>query len=248
MMRRELVMEAEFSTDRYFDPETSGIIQLPVTAPSIFELIAAIPTMLAELAPYRQVLAPVPGSFVSDECVYISPTARVEPGVCIIGPAYIGPNVVLRNGAYIRENVIMMDGSLLGHACEAKGSIFLHQAHAPHFSYVGDSILGAGVNLGAGTILSNLPITSQRNPLTGKRNTIKVSIDGNADVDTHLAKLGAVLGDGVQTGCNAVLNPGTIVGPHTWIYPNATVPKGVYAARSIIKHRSRIETVAQRIS
>ena len=180
-----------------------------------------------------------PGAYLSDAPIYIGKGAVVEPGAYIIGPAYIGEGAVVRHGAYVRENVILLAGSVLGHASEAKHSILLPGAHAPHFAYVGDSILGQRVNLGAGTKLSNLTINSEKDPVTGKRPTIKIWV-GDKEYDTGLAKLGAILGDDVQTGCNAVLNPGCLIGPRTLVYANASVRKGYHSADSIIKLRQNL--------
>jgi bifunctional N-acetylglucosamine-1-phosphate-uridyltransferase/glucosamine-1-phosphate-acetyltransferase GlmU-like protein len=139
----------------------------------------------------------------------------------------------------------MLPGSILGHASEAKHSLFLPGAHAPHFNYVGDSILGQGVNLGAGTKLSNLTLVSAKDPLTGKRPTLELIID-NERYDTGLAKLGAVLGDNTQTGCNAVLNPGCIVGKNTLIYANLSLRKGYYPPESVIKLRQQTTITTRR--
>lgn len=194
----------------------------------------------------RQVLGEVmPGAFVSQRAVYISESARVEPGAYIQGPAYIGPGCVVRQGAFIRENVIMFPGSILGHASEAKNSILLPRAHAPHFNYVGDSILGQRVNLGAGTKLSNLTVVSEKDRKTGLRPTIVLEINGER-FDTGLAKLGAIVGDDAQTGCNAVLNPGCLLGPRTLVYANVSLRKGYYEPDVIIKLRQELETVPRR--
>lgn len=133
-----------------------------------------------------------------------------------------------------------MPGAILGHASEAKNSLFLPKSTAPHFSYVGDSILGHRVNLGAGTKLSNLGILSEKDKVTGKRPSIHLTINGT-DYDTGLAKLGAILGDDAQTGCNSVLNPGCLIGRETLVYANASLRKGYYPPRSIIKLRQTIE-------
>lgn len=185
------------------------------------------------------------GAYVSDRAVYIGEGARIEPGAFVLGPAYIGQGVVVRHGAYVRENVIMMPGSVLGHAGEVKHSIFLPRAHAPHFNYVGDSIIGQRANLGAGTRLSNLTLTSVKDPVSGKRPTIELEIDGEI-YDTGLSKLGAILGDDSQTGCNAVLNPGCLVGPNTLIYANLSLRKGLYPANSVVKLRQTIEIAERR--
>ena len=118
----------------------------------------------------------------------------------------------------------------------------LPMTKAREFAYVGDSILGHHVNLGAGTKLSNLGVLSARDPATGRRPTIKLTIDGR-DYDTGLTKFGAILGDGAQTGCNAVLNPGCIVGPGTLVYANASLRKGFHPAHSIIKLRQNLRAM-----
>jgi bifunctional N-acetylglucosamine-1-phosphate-uridyltransferase/glucosamine-1-phosphate-acetyltransferase GlmU-like protein len=145
----------------------------------------------------------------------------------------------------VRENVVLLAGSLLGHASEAKNSLFLPGAHAPHFNYVGDSILGHDVNLGAGTKLSNLAINSRKDPETGRRPTIQLEIAGS-QFDLGLSKLGAILGDGAQTGCNAVLNPGCLVGPRTLVYANVSLRKGYYPPDQIIKLRQQIDVAPLR--
>jgi NDP-sugar pyrophosphorylase family protein len=181
-------------------------------------------------------------AYIGHKPIYIAKGARIEPGACVLGPAYIGPGAVVRQGAYVRDNVILLSGSVLGHASEAKNSIFLPNAHAPHFNYVGDSILGHRVNLGAGTKLSNLTLVSEKDPDTGKRPSLIIKINGT-DYDTGLAKIGAILGDDVQTGCNSVLNPGCLVGPRTLVYANVSLRKGYYPSDSVIKLRQEITTV-----
>ena len=186
------------------------------------------------------------GAFLApDADIFIGPGAVVEPGAYIDGPAYISPGAQVRHGAYVRSNALIGAGSVVGHATEVKNSILLPGAHAPHFNYVGDSILGRHVNLGAGTKLSNLTVVSVKDPITGKRPTLKIVIDGEV-FDTGLAKLGSILGDGVQTGCNSVLNPGVLIGPNTLVYANASLPKGYYPANAIIKLRQTFEYAVRR--
>ena len=183
------------------------------------------------------------GAHIGDRAIYIAANARIEPGAYVMGPAYIGEGVIVRHGALVRQNVVMLADSILGHASEAKQSLFLPQASAPHFNYVGDSILGHRINLGAGTKLSNLTMVSEKDVVTQKRPTIRVEIDGE-EIDTGLAKLGAILGDDAQTGCNSVMNPGCLIGPRTLVYANVSLRKGYYPAHSIIKLRQRSEVVA----
>ena len=185
------------------------------------------------------------GAYLGEGDIVIGPGTVVEPGAYIIGPTIIGADCKIAQGAYIRGNAVIGDGSVVGHTTEVKNSIFLPGAHAPHFNYVGDSILGRGVNLGAGTKLSNLTVVSVKDAATGKRPTIHLTIDGEL-YDTGLAKLGAILGDGVQTGCNSVLNPGVLIGPRTLVYPNLSLPKGYYPGDAIIKLKQMLEVVARK--
>ena len=177
--------------------------------------------------------------------IFIGPGAVVEPSAFIAGPAHIGPDAHVRHGAYIRGNALIGAGAIVGHAPEVKNSVLLPGAFAPHFNYVGDSILGRHVNLGAGTKLSNLTVVSVKDPATGQRPTLKILI-GDELFDTGLAKLGAILGDGAQTGCNSVLNPGVLIGPRSLVYANASLPKGYYPADAIIKLRQTFEYAERR--
>jgi UDP-N-acetylglucosamine diphosphorylase / glucose-1-phosphate thymidylyltransferase / UDP-N-acetylgalactosamine diphosphorylase / glucosamine-1-phosphate N-acetyltransferase / galactosamine-1-phosphate N-acetyltransferase len=231
----------------FFDLSDAIVRQLFADCQYVWEGVARIAPFVAEQVGDRQeILGEVmPGAHLSDRPLYVAPGARIEPGAYLQGPAYIGPGAVVRHGAFVRENVVLLAGSILGHASEAKNSLFLPHAHAPHFNYVGDSILGQRVNLGAGTKLSNLGILSEKDPETGKRPTIILTIDGR-EYDTGLTKLGAILGDGVQTGCNAVLNPGCVVGPDTLIYANASLRKGYHPPHSIIKLRQTIRRIEKR--
>lgn len=171
---------------------------------------------------------------VHPELIYLGEGSVIEPGAYVAGPCIIGRHCEIRHGAYLRGDVILGDHCVVGHASEVKNSIFLNGAHAPHFAYVGDSILGNRVNLGAGTKLSNLALTSLKDPATGQRTTIRLEVNGQM-VDTGLAKMGAIMGDDAQTGCNSVLNPGCVIGPRTLIYANISLRKGYYLPDTIIK-------------
>lgn len=174
--------------------------------------------------------------------VYIGRNTVIEPGAYIKGPTIIGDNCQIRQGAYIRGGVILGNKCIVGHATEVKSAIFLDKAQAPHFAYVGDSILGSSVNLGAGTRLANVPIFSVKDPITLERPSIRFRI-GDTEIDTGLSKLGAILGDQVQTGCNVVTSPGCIVGSGTRIYALVALEKGYYPPDSIIKLRQLTEQV-----
>ena len=149
----------------------------------------------------------------------------VESGALVRGPVFLGDHTEVRQGAYIRGNCLVGKRCVVGHTTEVKHSIFLNDAKAGHFNYIGDSILGGDSNLGAGTKMANLRF------LPG---TVKVrTADGL--VDSGLRKFGAILGDRVQTGCNSVTNPGTVIGPESILMPNTTAQSGYHAPRSVIR-------------
>ncbi len=210
----------------------------------VWQAIGQIGAHVARLAGDGQTILGevMPGAYVSGRPVYVAKGARIEPGAYLHGPAYIGPGAVVGHGAYVRENVILLAGAILGHASEAKNALFLPGARAPHFNYVGDSILGHRVNLGAGTKLSNLTVVSAKDPETGKRPSIQLVI-GDQTYDTGLAKFGAILGDDAQTGCNSVLNPGCLVGPRSLVYPNLSLRKGYHPPDSILKLRQNARRI-----
>lgn len=156
--------------------------------------------------------------------VHVEEGAIVEPHVHLIGPCFIESKATIRSHAYVREYTWMMTESLLGHASESKHSLFLPGAKAPHFNYVGDSILGSNVNLGAGAKLSNLRNDGQH---------IGIWLD-DVRRETGLRKFGAILGDNAQLGCNAVTNPGTVLGKSSMVHPNTTV-SGYHAADSVVR-------------
>jgi NDP-sugar pyrophosphorylase family protein len=174
------------------------------------------------------------GSPVIGEQVFIGRDTVIEPGVYIKGPAWIGPNCQIRHGAYLRENVIVGAGSVVGNSCEIKNSFLFNGCQVPHFNYVGDSILGAKAHLAAGVIVSNLK-------LTGDNIVLRL---GNAVIDTGLRKFGAIIGDGAEVGCNAVINPGSILGRRSLIYPGVAW-RGVLPANSIAK---TADSVRERLS
>ncbi|MDY6826074.1 MAG: glucose-1-phosphate thymidylyltransferase [Bacillota bacterium] len=165
------------------------------------------------------------GAFLMDESIYIGRGTVVEPGALIKGPAFVGDHTEIRQGAYIRGRVIVGDSCVVGHATEMKSSLMLGESKAGHFAYIGDSILGR-VNLGAGTKLANLKMTDT---------PVVLNIDGKT-YKTGLRKFGAVLADGVETGCNSVTSPGTLLGKGCLLYPNGTA-RGYYPPGMIIKIR-----------
>jgi len=161
---------------------------------------------------------------------------RIQPGAFVEGPIWIGSNVLIRTGAYLRGGNWIGDDCIVGANTEVKRAVLLPGARAPHLNYVGDSILGSGVNLGAGTVLSNFRHDGQQ---------IAIPV-GETRLATGRRKLGAILGDGVLTGCNCVLHPGVVLGRDSQIYPGVQLRAGVYPAGSLVKLRQELEFVQLR--
>ena len=167
--------------------------------------------------------------------VFVGAGTIVEQGAVLKGPAWIGENCHIRSGCYVRENVIVGDGVVMGNSCEFKNSILFDEAQVPHFNYVGDSILGFRAHLGAGVILSNVKLDHREITVTGPEGTIP----------TGLTKFGAVVGDRTEIGCNAVINPGSVLGRDCIVYPGA-VFRGVLPHTSIVKIRQQLQVLPRR--
>lgn len=161
--------------------------------------------------------------------VWVGEGTKVADTARFYGPAIFGENCEIRPGAFIRGNVLAGDGVVLGNSSEVKQSILFSNVQLPHFNYVGDSILGQGVHLGAGAIVSNFKSTKE---------PVKVWL-GEMVIETGLRKLGVILGDGVEVGCNAVLNPGTLIGAQSIIYPLSSV-RGYLPPRVIYKGKDEV--------
>ncbi|MEI8366551.1 MAG: UDP-N-acetylglucosamine diphosphorylase [Parachlamydiaceae bacterium] len=180
----------------------------------VWEVLAEIETFLN-----KQKLGTIegqvlPGAFLVDpHLISIGQGTIVEPGAYIKGPCLIGKNCSIRHGAYIRGNLITGDNCVIGHDSEIKNSLFLDGAHAPHFAYVGDSVLGNRVNLGAGTVCANLRFD---------RKNVVVHYLGQT-IETGRHKFGAIFGDDSQTGCNSVTNPGTIFDKNVYCLPTTNI-------------------------
>jgi NDP-sugar pyrophosphorylase family protein len=196
---------------------------------------------LARIAPYlaahlhRELHNHCHGTAYIGDDVFIGEGTLLEDGVMIKGPAMIGKNCQIRHNAYIRENVIIGDNCVIGNSSEVKNSILFHHAQAPHFNYVGDSILGHKAHLGAGVKLSNFKVFP---------GNITVEADGKT-LDTGLRKFGALLGDGSEIGCNAVLSPGSIIGRGSIVYPNVTW-RGALPDNRIVKNKASQEIITRR--
>lgn len=167
---------------------------------------------------------PPAGFTTYKEGVIIGKDVTIEEGATIMPPTVICDGATIRQGAYIRGNAFIGEGAVVGHCTEVKNSILMNNAQAPHFNYVGDSILGNRAHIGAGVILSNL-----------KADKSAIIIRGETSLSTGMRKLGAILGDGAEVGCSAVLNPGSVIGTDSTVYPlvswRGVLPDG-YIAKS----------------
>ncbi len=158
------------------------------------------------------------------EDIWIAKSAKVAESASITGPAIIGKDTEIRHCAFIRGNAIVGEGAVVGNSTELKNVILFNEVQVPHYNYVGDSILGYRAHMGAGSITSN--VKSDRTLVTIRNSDNKIS--------TNLKKVGALIGDNVEVGCNAVLNPGTIIGRDSAIYPLSMV-RGCVPENSIYK-------------
>lgn len=158
------------------------------------------------------------------ENVWVHKTARVFPSAYLGAPCIIGPETEVRHCAFIRGSALVGAGCVVGNSVELKNVILFDGVQTPHYNYVGDSILGYKSHMGAGSITSNVK--------SDKTNVVIKS--GSEKLETGIKKIGAMLGDFVEVGCNSVLNPGTVIGPHSNIYPTSCV-RGVVQPESIWK-------------
>ena len=172
--------------------------------------------------------------FISD-AVFIGHGTIIEQGAFLKGPAWIGANCHIRSGCYVRENVIAGDGVVMGNSCEFKNCILFDEAQVPHFNYVGDSVLGFRAHLGAGVILSNVKLDH--------REIHVLANDGS--IATGLKKFGAIIGDRTEIGCNAVINPGAVLGRDCIVYPGVNF-RGVLPRSSIVKVRQTTQVMTRR--
>lgn len=163
------------------------------------------------------------------EHIWVAKSAKVAPTAFLNGPLIIDEDAEIRHCAFVRGSAIVGKGSVVGNSTELKNVVIFNSVQVPHYNYVGDSILGYKSHMGAGSITSN--VKSDK--------TLVVVKDVNEKVETGLKKFGAMLGDYVEVGCNSVLNPGTVIGRHTNVYPLSSV-RGVVPANSIYKNRNEV--------
>ena len=169
------------------------------------------------------------------ENIWVAKSAKVAPTAFINGPAIIGKDAEVRHCAFIRGNAIVGEGAVVGNSTELKNVILFNKVQVPHYNYVGDSVLGYKSHMGAGSITSN--VKSDKKLVVVKA--------GDEKIETGMKKFGAMLGDEVEVGCGSVLNPGTVVGNHSNIYPLSSV-RGFVPANSIYKKQGEVVTKEER--
>lgn len=195
----------------------------------VWEVLTRIKIFLEKLPLGKIEVEIPPGSYLAKpELISIGKGTVIEPGVYIKGPCFIGENCVVRHGAYIRGDCITGNGCVIGHDTEVKNVLMLNNAQAAHFSYLGDTILGNRVNLGAGTKCANLKLDHKNIIIRWEEQLI----------ETGLKKFGAIIGDDCQLGCNSVTNPGTLFGKQVLCYPCLNVG-GFVASRQLIRPSSK---------
>lgn len=209
----------------------------------LYDLNETIAADLFEGAQYPWEVLPKISAFILDlgktlsrdeydlrgENIWIAKSARVAPTACINGPAIIGKNAEIRHCAFIRGNAIVGEDAVVGNSTELKNVVLFNRVQVPHYNYVGDSVLGYRAHMGAGSITSNVKSDKTLVVVKGK----------DEQIETGLKKFGAMLGDCVEVGCNSVLNPGTVIGRRSQIYPTSCV-RGVIPADSIYKKQGEV--------
>lgn len=183
-------------------------ILAPKTNSGLFNIVTDLVKKEAEAS---QIL---PDVDVSRGPVYIHEGAKVGTNVRIEGPVFVEDGAEIRHGAYLRPGTYICNDCVVGHSSEVKNTLMMPGSKAPHFNYVGDSILGVNVNLGAGAKISNVRLDRQ---------TVPVQLPNMSKIDSGLRKLGAMIGDSVEIGCNVVTNPGAIIPPSSAVPPNTVV-------------------------
>jgi NDP-sugar pyrophosphorylase family protein len=209
-----------FKTEKFFDLSTFAYRDIFNEINYVWEVLPKIKEYIVMQFKSGQLKA----NYKEKDDVYIGEGTIIQEGVTIVGPAIIGRYALLGHGSYVRENCIIGNNAQLGHAVEVKGSIFLDDSKASHLNYIGDSIIGGKVNISGGAILANYRL--DKKPI--------MVIAGENKIETGLEKFGSIIGDRSNIGVSCVLNPGTILGKNTVIYPLISV-KGVHKDNEVIK-------------
>jgi NDP-sugar pyrophosphorylase family protein len=212
--------------EQFFDLDGCPFPEIFVPDEGVWTVLDRLSDYLADSFKEPWPLSGVTG-LVDKTLVIHEGKVRTDCAVKPTGPkaTVIGRDSEVRQAAYMRGNCLVGSGCVVGHTTEIKGTVMLDGAKAGHFAYLGDSVLGLNVNLGAGTKLANLRMIP--GPVVVR--------DGKKKYNTGRRKLGAILGDGIETGCNSVTSPGTLMGPGCVVYPTVTVPAGYFPAKSVVR-------------
>lgn len=214
-------MENNFQKEKFFDLSSFEYRDIFNEIDFVWEVLPKIKDYITMQFKSNILIA----NYKDKKNIFIGEGTIIQEGVLIEGPAIIGKYNLIRHGSFIRENCIIGNNVTVHHAAEIKQSIFLNDSYAPHVGYVGNSVVGNKVNIAAGVILANYRLDKK---------AIVIHNSNNNKTDTGLEKFGAIIGDGSSIGVNAVLNPGTILGKNTTVYPLISV-KGAHKDNEIIK-------------
>ena len=210
-------------TKDLFDCQTPYLVDLFNKCEYPWEMLPKIKDLAKKL-----VSEGIEGYTLLCDGVLVGKNVKIYPTATIEGPAIIGSGTEVRPGAFIRGCVITGENCVIGNSTELKNCILLNKVQAPHYNYIGDSILGNKAHTGAGVILSNL-----------KGDGSNIVIHGENDYETGLRKIGGILADGADIGCGSVVNPGTVIGKNTRVYPLTSL-RGVYPSDCIVKSTKEI--------
>lgn len=210
-------------TNELFDCQTPYLISLFKENEYPWEMLPKIKDLAKKI-----IAEGLEGYTLIADGVLVGENVKIYPTATIEGPTVIGSGTEVRPGAFIRGGVITGENCVIGNSSELKNCILLNKVQIPHYNYVGDSILGNKAHTGAGTICSNL-----------KSDGKNVVVHGDIEYETNLRKIGGILGDGADVGCSSVINPGTIIGKNTSVYPLTSL-RGVYPAGCIVKSTKEV--------
>lgn len=216
-------MDKKVRTKELFDCQTPYLIPLFESSEYPWDMLPKIKDLAKKL-----IEDGIDGYTLLCDGVLVGENVKIYPTATIEGPTVIGSGTEIRPGAFIRGGVITGENCVIGNSSELKNCILLNKVQIPHYNYVGDSILGNKAHTGAGTICSNL-----------KSDGKNVIVRGDIDYPTNLRKVGGILADGADVGCNSVINPGTVIGKNTSVYPLTSL-RGVYPADCIVKSTKEV--------
>jgi len=213
-------MEDLFKPDNFFDFTNCLFAELFEGKKYVWEVLKDLNEYIEQQFTNGKII----GNYKDSKNIFVGEGTIIEEGALIKGPSIIGKNCFIGHGAFIRQNCLFEDSVSIGHASEVKNSIIFSQSAVAHLNYVGDSVIGHRVNIGGGAKTANFRLDGKTIPVKNE----------DQKIDTGLTKFGSILGDGTKIGVNAVLNPGTILGKHVFVYP-LTLVFGTHNDDSIIK-------------